>query len=754
MESFHQLNPQIKLLYVEDDPATRETITSIISRRFPSLSIRSAENGQAGLDSFQECRADLILTDINMPIMDGIEMACKIKALAPSVAIIAATAFSDTHYLMDAIKVGITRYVLKPVNFGLLFEAIDGCISRIVMERQLKEQDGSIRKLSRAIEQSPSMVMITDTAGAIEYVNSRFSTITGYLPEEVIGQNLREVMTRASPLDTFEQIWSTITGGSEWRGEILNRKKDGELYCEELSISPLACEDGEMTHFVAVMEDISRSKKLEQGLHYSEEQFRTLCEVAPIGIFRTDREGNIIYLNPHGEKIPGLAAPKATVKGSLSGVHPDDRERHTAAWLEAVATGELSPLEHRLLTPEGETTWVRAMASSIKGTDGQIAGFVGTMENVTELLQARQEMLKTQKLESLGVLAGGIAHDFNNILTGVIGNISLAQFELHDPEKLAKRLEHAERSAVRAKDLTRQLLTFARGGEPVRKIVKVPDLLREAVKSTLRGSNVKCEFEFANDLWPLEVDEGQLAQVIQNLALNALQAMPEGGTITLGATNVLSQQGSRFVTISLADTGGGIPDYQLAKIFDPYFTTKQSGSGLGLATCYSIIRKHGGKIRATSSLGAGSCFKISLPAAFQSCEAKPSSPLAAVSDVLVMDDDEEVRKVTKSILEQFGYTVECAENGEEAIERYRQRKGEGKTFSAVILDLTVPGGIGGKETIKKLLEIDPDVKAIVSSGYSNDPVMADYRGYGFRAVLKKPYLPGEIRNVLQELQMS
>jgi nitrogen-specific signal transduction histidine kinase/CheY-like chemotaxis protein len=391
----------------------------------------------------------------------------------------------------------------------------------------------------------------------------------------------------------------------------------------------------------------------------------------------------------------------------------------------------------------------------VKSLDGKISGFVGAMEDITELRQARQDMLKNQKIESLGVLAGGIAHDFNNILTIILGNVSLARLQLNDPEKVANQLEKAEKATARAKDLAQQLLTFARGGEPVKKIIDVRSLLKEAAGFALHGSNVRGEFSISDDVWPVEVDEGQLSQVIQNLVLNAVQAMPEGGTVTISAENaIVPEEGRRFVKISVADTGAGISEHHLQRIFDPYFTTKQQGSGLGLATCYSIIRKHGGKIGATSTLGKGSTFHISLMASdkevvFEPCQRKTVSH--GSDRLLVMDDEEDIRELTQAILGKLGYTVESVKNGTEAVDLYRKRNEEGTPFSAVILDLTIPGGVGGKETIEKLLRIDPDVKAIVSSGYSTDPIMANYRDYGFSAVLVKPYRPQDLSKVLQEL---
>lgn len=369
--------------------------------------------------------------------------------------------------------------------------------------------------------------------------------------------------------------------------------------------------------------------------------------------------------------------------------------------------------------------------------------------------KALHDLLKNEKLESLGVLAGGIAHDFNNVLTGIFGNISLARFQLHEPERAAKRLEDAEQAIVRASDLTRQLLTFARGGEPILKLVKLNEMLQDTVRLALQGSNVGCAFDLAGELWPVEADPGQMARVIDNLVLNAAQSMPKGGTVTVRTEKIRnSESGDRFLRISVSDTGTGIAEENLEKIFDPYFTTRSGGSGLGLATCHSIIKKHGGKIRVESEQGKGSRFTISLPASERGCLSEPEAQVGDCRGggrVLVMDDEDDIRNIAGGILRELGYTVELAEDGAQAIELYRRRMDEGIPFAAAILDLNVRGGMGGKETIAELLKIDPAVRAIVSSGYSNDAVLANFKDYGFRSVLGKPYRLQELGNVLKKL---
>jgi signal transduction histidine kinase/ActR/RegA family two-component response regulator len=375
--------------------------------------------------------------------------------------------------------------------------------------------------------------------------------------------------------------------------------------------------------------------------------------------------------------------------------------------------------------------------------------------------KAEAERQRAQRLESIGLLAGGIAHDFNNILTAILGNIALAMIYLQPESKATAKLLLAEKASVRARGLAQQLLTFAKGGAPVKKILPVPHLLQEPVLLALRGSTVKGEFQLQENLWPVEVDEGQFSQVISNLVINAVQAMPGGGLLKTAAANeIVDRENSlgltagKFVRIAISDQGCGIPKEYLDKIYDPYFTTKETGSGLGLAICYSIIKKHGGTITVDSIPGKGSTFLLYLPAA----ESKPVSEGAqreaverGAGRILVMDDDEFVNQVAADLLRYLGYHPETVTGGAEAVAAYSRALAAGEPFDAVITDLTVPGDMGGAETARRLLEIDPTATVIVSSGYANDPIMADYARYGFKGVIPKPYKTAELSRTLQEV---
>ena len=375
---------------------------------------------------------------------------------------------------------------------------------------------------------------------------------------------------------------------------------------------------------------------------------------------------------------------------------------------------------------------------------------VERLKNTIERKKMQEELLKAQKLESLGVLAGGIAHDFNNILTGIIGNLSLANVRLGPAHTISKYLDECEKAAFRASKLTLQLLTFARGGEPVKKLIEPDGLIRETVSFVMRGSNVKSIIELPDDLWRINVDSGQLNQALHNLLINAIQAMPDGGEVTVRAMNETLQPDNthqlppgHYLGIVIEDRGCGIAQENLTNIFDPYFTTKPDGTGLGLASVYFIAKRHGGTVEVTSTVGVGSCFTIHLPASPGECEdvkiSKQSHELAGSGRILVMDDEEFIREIATEILEFAGYEVESCANGSEVVELFRSARQRNVPFNAVILDLTVPGGMGGKEAAAGLMEIDPHVVLIVSSGYSNDPVVANYSQYGFSGTLPKPF---------------
>ncbi|MBL7208550.1 MAG: response regulator [Dehalococcoidia bacterium] len=471
-----------------------------------------------------------------------------------------------------------------------------------------------------------------------------------------------------------------------------------------------------------------------------------------------DLEGNVTYVNPSFLRLWGYSDKEVLGRPIVDFWQSEDSASEVIGTLRQTGNqiGELAARRK-----DGTMFDVQLSVSMVTDESGKPVCMMASFVDITERKKLEKELVKAQKLESIGLLAGGIAHDFNNILQVVLSNLSLAKVYAQPEDKAFQKVAVAEKAALRAQDLTQQLLTFSRGGAPVKKTASISELIRDSGSFALRGSNVRCEFSVPDDLWGIEVDKGQISQVISNLIINAGDAMPDGGIIKVCAENTvvceedaLPLQEGKYVKITVEDQGIGIPDQYLPKIFDPYFTTKQKGSGLGLATSYSIVKSHDGLLTVESELGVGATFYVYLPASARKPskrKAAEEKPVVGKGKVLVMDDDEEIRDATGEMLSHIGYEVGYARDGAEAVEVYKKAIDSGEPFDAVMLDLTVVGGMGGKEAMGKLKEMSPAVKAIVSSGYSVHPLMADFKQWGFSEAISKPYEIAELSRVLRKV---
>ncbi len=521
---------------------------------------------------------------------------------------------------------------------------------------------------------------------------------------------------------------------------------------------------------VGVAVDITAQRGAEAALANEKERLAVTLRAMNEAVFTTDTAGIIQFVNPAALSLLGRDAADCVGRPvqELCALENARDGARVALPIARVAQGDLIadlPGQTRLIGADGRRRLIEGCCAPIHSADSRVTGTVLVMRDVTEQDRLEQELVRATRLESVGVLAGGIAHDFNNILTAVMGNLALAQLDIAPGSPAMTSLRSAEKAALRARDLTQQLLTFAKGGDPVRAAIQLEAVVREMAGFALHGSSIKASFDFAPDLWAADADKGQIGRVVQNLVLNSVQAMPQGGNLQISARNDpqahLAHPGlaaGDYIQITISDSGAGINPENLSRIFDPYFTTKQTGTGLGLAAVYSIIRKHRGHIEVESQIGQGTTFRFWLPALNYSV-AKPdtNTPWAATKTqkfagrVLFMDDEQIIRDMATSLLERFGLTVECAADGAEAVAKYQSALQAGRAYDLVITDLTVPGGMGGLAALGKLRELNPQVKAVVSSGYSSDPVLANYRQHGFQAVMAKPYEVGEVARVLREL---
>ncbi len=542
----------------------------------------------------------------------------------------------------------------------------------------------------------------------------------------------------------------TKQGDYKWilsRGEVLERDENGK---------PVRMNG---THL-----DITERKLTEASLAQQYTLTTSGVESMPIAWILLDPELRVVEWNKSAETIFGWTKAEMVGEKVSEYIVPPEVSPIVDEVLLKLQKGKTASYSEKdnNIRKDGSAITCKWYNSSICDENGQITAILILAEDITEYKLVEEELLKARKLESVGLLAGGIAHDFNNILTGLFGNIELAKRKLSPDHEAHNYIENAGQALDRATGLTQQLLTFAKGGDPILDVINIGQVIEESIKFSLSGSNVKTSINMPDDLWHVKADKGQLSQVITNLVINAKQAMPDGGELTIETENIVDCNLCRTtnlpkecVRLTIRDEGMGISKAHLEKIFDPYFTTKQTGSGLGLATVHSIIYKHGGQISVDSELGVGTTFTILLHADNSVSQAIDTTSLDVTekSDsisghVLVMDDDEMILNLSTEIIKTFGYTVDTAVDGKEAIEKYISAKKSGKAFDVVIMDLTIPGSMGGKETLQELLILDSEVKAIVSSGYSTDHVMANYREYGFTGRLVKPFQMDELQKEL------
>ena len=634
---------------------------------------------------------------------------------------------------------------------------------------------------------APVGYLTFDVAGQIQEANLTAAHLLQLERGTLIGQPFTRFIVRDDQDIYYLYRKQLLKAGSQQVCELRIGRKGGLPFWGRLEITVVFDAEGQVSGYRAVIIDISERKRSEEvlkkvqleleqrvkkrtgelehankALQESEEHFRQIVEMLPVAVLGQLNQ-EIVFINTAAIKL--LHAENSSFllgRNILDFLHTKYKELFIQN-LHKVMEGKahsisfparLSSLKDKIVDVE-----MHLIPFTYQGHSAvQISAY-----DITRRKKLEQELQNREKLEAVGNLAGGIAHDFNNYLATLLGNVSLAKAYMDNPEKVFEKLDNMEKVTLRAKDLTDQLSVFAKGGAPIKKKVTIRNLISESVSFALSGSSVQCELVLPGDLFAAEIDEGQITQVLYNIVLNAVQAMPEGGTIRVIGENVSSGgltgghvtlPHGEYIKLSLSDEGPGIPENLLERIYEPFFSTKAKGGGLGLATSYHIIKNHQGFIQAESEQGKGTTFIIYLPACSKAAllSEREDDVMLGTGKVLVMDDEADIREAVGEMLTFLGYEPHLAVDGAEAIEMYLRAAAGDRPFDLVVLDLTIPGGMGGNYVIEQLLAVDPSVKGIICSGYSNDPVMANYSSYGFKGVIKKPYDIKEFSKIIHSIK--
>lgn len=613
----------------------------------------------------------------------------------------------------------------------------------------------SEKQLKSYIDHAGDAIYVLDAkSGRIVNCNMQACRDLGYTRDELLGMSAKDIEAHLKA-EEIDAVLGRAALNNATLMEGVHKRKDNSTFPVEIHLSLLDLAQQE--HLIAIVRDITERKRSEEKLLERDAKLRALFDSAGYSI-SVAKNGVQILGNPAFVKLFGLK-DVSEIPGTLliELIAPEERERIKAYANRGAGGVYPTHYETKGMRKDGSVFDMDVRISTYT-LNGELYT-VGFQSDITERKKMEEAVRNAQKLEALGLLAGGIAHDFNNLMGGIFGYIDLASGGAKD-EKVTNYLSKAMNTIDRARGLTQQLLTFAKGGAPIRHVGSLFPLVRETAQFALSGSNVSCNYDIADDLWACNFDKNQIGQVIDNIVINAQQAMFSGGTIELTARNIAVAEGEHpilgkgnYVRISIKDSGVGIPKEMIGRIFDPFFTTKAKGHGLGLATCYSIVNRHGGCIDVESEPGKGAVFHVYLPASTETADfSNKESEIehAGSGTVLVMDDEEVMQDAIHDMLVSFGYSVVCKENGKEAVDFYAMELRAKRTLSGMIFDLTVPGGMGGKDAVREIRKLNAEIPIFVSSGYANDPVMKNPAEYGFTASICKPFTKVELAQMLNK----
>ncbi|MGJ8637923.1 MAG: response regulator [Opitutaceae bacterium] len=753
-------DPNYSILLLEDNEADANLVAEYLDLSQLSYELTIATRLSGGLKYLNKQRFDLILVDLSLADTNGIDTLEAVLDFSKDEVIIVLTGAQDEQLSIKALQAGAQDYLLKDsLNSEVLRRAIRYAMERANLVKKVEAHAVEMKNreilLRRIFDANTDAMLILSKDYEIKFLNPAAG--------ELLEANIDTLIGETFPFE--------LNSGETTELEIPLSNNSTRLV--ELATEDLIWEG--VSARLATLRDVTSKRNTERALRREKERLSVTLDSISDGVITIDHNRHIERINQEASRITGFKNEEAVGKPLNAILRLQDPK---TGKIIAEPSELLLKEKHLGLTPEfgipllrnnDEKLLVSADMRSILNDEDGNYGSVVVLRDITQQKLAEEELFKTQKLQYISLLAGGIAHDFNNILTAILGNISVVRVDIPDDHKHAGKLLAAEKAALQATSLTQQLLTFSKGGTPVLESTTVAELIKDCTEFILRGSNVRCVIHKSDDTWSVDADKGQLAQVMNNLLINADQAMPDGGIITIDLDNCILEKrnnhglrSGKYLKITISDRGTGITPENLKRIFDPYFTTKESGNGLGLASSYSIIQSHNGVITVESEINEGSSFAIYIPKSTTETSAPFEQAInespeigkdfrSGQGRILVMDDMEAMMMVAGEIISMLGYEVEYATNGEEAIDIYKNANETGTPFDAVVFDLTVPGGMGGEEAAEILIKYDPHLLAIASSGYTTTNVMSDYENSPFTAVVPKPYRIKEMSEALHQV---
>jgi two-component system cell cycle sensor histidine kinase/response regulator CckA len=757
----------LRVLLIEDNGNEAILITHLLRSGMGSVPVYTASVrfAAAALEELQRSSYDLLLLDYHLGSENGLDLLREIRRRGWDVPAVFLTGQGDESTVMRAMKSGACDYLSKAnLTEGSLAQAVRYAVHLHRQELLLAMSERQYRKLSRAVEQSADTVVITDVQGNIEFVNPAFESLTGYSREEVIGKNPRLLKSNIQDPRFYRELWETILAGKVFRGVLINRKKNGELFYAEKTITPVRDPDGAVTHFISNDRDITDRRRAEQALRSSEERYRTLFERNMAGVFRSTLYGELLECNPALARMFGYEREEM-LHIKTSGLYQDESQRQSLME-RLLREKSVGNVELRGKRKDGGVVWLLCSMTVVSDEKGSAELLEGTVLDITEYRKLEERLLQVQKMDAIGQLAGGVAHDFNNLLMVISSYAELMLDKLSDDDPLYRQAAQILNASRCAAALTSQLLAFSRKQEQSPQVLDLNAVLQEIdpILARLIGEDVRLSISTEPSLWRIMADPVQIEQVILNLAANARDALPGGGTLSIATCNLELLSGmlnsevptGKYVLLTVKDSGAGIDPAVLPRIFDPFFTTKElgKGTGLGLSTVYGIVKQSGGHITVSSAIGKGTIFSIYLPpSAASEGQFEPRElvvdPANGSETLLLVEDEDAVRESARQFLEQHGYKVIAARSGREALALAQGYWGE---IHLMITDVVMPE-MSGTELAEHMSHARPTTGVLFISGYPEKIVYRHGVEDLHTCFLQKPFtlkaLGHRLREILQ-----